>query len=127
MSLDNRARCQDAFGHGGKLTEAAFGRVLLVGWDAVVATPPGDKRSVQRPKRLQDVFGYRVAGVAKPSGRAVRSVRVVCGFAQEQVRSGSPVEAANGLNRGFVWIGWAGTPIAVDLRICGGQVEKSRR
>jgi len=125
--LRNRARRQNAFGCGGKLAEAAFGRFWSVGWDAVVMLPPGVRRSAEQLKRMLGVFGCRAAGIAGPSGRAVRSVKIVCGFAQEQVQIGTPVEAANGSNRGLSWIGWAGKPMAAGLRISGDGAERPGR
>jgi len=124
---DNQARRQNALGRGGKLAEAAFGWFRLAGWDAVVTMPPGDMRSVRQPKRMQGVFGCRAAGIAGPSGHAVRSVKIVRGFARQQIWIGTPVEAANGSNRGYVWVGWAGKPVDVGLRIYGDKVERSER
>jgi len=58
-----------------ELTEAAFGWFQSVDWDAVVAIPPGDKRSVEQSNLMQGVFGCLVDGTFGSDCRDLRVTR----------------------------------------------------
>jgi len=120
------------------------------------ASPSSEARGSQGPPngrigfRARWIFGNRDAvfpggafghsrevrrnGDRKAFGGAIRSVGMVQGFARELIWAGKPIRASSGSNRGCVWIGWAGIPVAARLRIRGdgwkgpgGEAIKARR